>query len=371
MFTLALIFAGTNTAFGQVSATPDVDHLDVPATYCPTAVDLTCGVGTALNPMPGVPYDYTITSTTTTGKIHWFVTDESTLISTQGTIAAAIEPKDGTSPYVLTADAAYNDPAVNTSKTVNITWKPFDGVNNNVILVVYNVDDANCTDNMEVYRIEPQYAFTLDIAGIADAGTTGGAAVEDCVNPIQTASYDGTTQTLTVDYGTDYVFFAVNAANWQTAWMPDDFAVTATGLTTPSTVTVTGWAYPADAATGGNWNTVGTDPVLASAYPAGTSSNGFVAEACIIVRVQVDHGTTTENLTDEVINLTVNGEMINAGLATPGYDGTYLDLDEPATAGNPCESNLTTDNMDITITPRPAIVEDTPTPFEDKTPNEN
>ena len=360
MFTLAIIFAGTTTAWGQVSTTPDVDHLDAAATYCPTAVPLTCGTGTALNPLPGVPYDYTITSSSV-GTLHWFVTDDSQIITTQGTIAAAIEPADGSSPYILTANTAYNS-TTNTSATVNITWKAFDGVANNVILVVYNVDDANCTDNMEVYRIEPKYSFTLDIAGIADAGTTGGDAVADCVNPIQTATYDGASQTLTVDYGTDYVFFAVNAANWLTSWMPDDFNVTTTG---GSTATVTGWAYPDEAGPAGTWNVVGTDQVEASHYASNV--DGFIGSAgeCIIVRVEVVHSTVTENLANEVINLTVNGEMINP--QTTVYDGEYPDLDEPAT-GTDCIDDLTTDNMNYTITPRPTVAEVTPTPFETKVP---
>lgn len=356
---LAFLFAGVNNALGQVGATPDLDHLDVVPTYCAPYVPLTCGAGTALTPMPGVSYSYEIASNSV-GKLHWFVTDDANLISAQGTIAAGIELADGSSPYILTADAAYNDPD-NISETVNITWKSFDGVSNNVLLVVYNVDDANCTDNMEVYRIIPQYAFTLDIAGILDDGTEGNT---DCVNPIQLASYDGGTQTLTVDYGTDYVFFAVNAANWQTSWLPGDFAVTTDG---ESTVTVDGWAYPADAATTGAWNTVGTDPVLASAYPAGISNNGFVAEACIIVRVRVEHGTTTESLAAETINLTVNGIMANPADGT--HDGAYPDLDEPATSGDPCTNDLTTDNADFILTPRPTVTEVDPTPFEDKVPN--
>ncbi|RIJ49970.1 hypothetical protein D1614_04295 [Maribellus luteus] len=359
---VAAIVAGTSNVFGQVPTTPDLDHLDAVPTYCAPYVPLACGTADdPLAPIPGVEYTYTINSSSI-GTLHWFVTDDASLISAQGTIAAGIEAKDGSSPYVLSADAAYNDPA-NTSPSVKITWKSFDGVGNNVILVVYNVDDANCTDNMEVYRIVPQYNFTLDIAGIADAGDSGGD-VSDCVNPIQTASYDGTT--LLVDYGTDYVFFAVNAANWMTSWMPGDFAVTTTGT---STVTIDGWAYPADAATTGAWKTVGTDAVLASAYPAGTSDNGFVAEACIIVRVKVEHGTVTENLTDEVINLTVNGIMedpANAG----SYAGDYPDIDD-AGAGNACIDDLTTDNIDYTITPRPEVTENAPTPFEDKTPNGN
>lgn len=354
VFVLA-VMAGTKS-YGQVSTTPDADHLDVVPTYCAPYVPLTCGAGDALAPVPGVSYAYTIT-TTSAGKLHWFVTDDSDIVTAQGAIAATIEAKDGTSPYILTADAAYND-ANNTSTTVNITWKSFDGVANNVILVVYNVDAANCTDNMEVYRIEPKYSFTLDIAGIEDNGTAGGPTVADCVNPIQSATYDGTT--LTVDYGTDYVFFAVKASNWMTSWMPDDFAVTTNGT---STVTVDGWAYPDDAATTGTWNIVGTDQVEATAYA--NNDNGFIDESCIIVRVKVDHATTTENLVDEVINLTVNGEMIDPQTAT--YSGNYPDLDEPA-SGTDCIDDLTTDNVDYTITPRPTVTENTPTPFEPKVP---
>jgi hypothetical protein len=354
---LAFLFAGTN-AFGQPGTTPDLDRLDAIPTYCPPALPLACGAGSALTPMPGIEYPYTITSSSV-GTLHWFVTDDATIISTQGTIAAGIELADGSSPYVLSASANYNV-TTNTSPTVNITWKSFDGVANNVLLVVYNVDDANCTDNMEVYRIIPQYAFTLDIAGIADDGTTGGPNIEDCVNPIQSAIYNGTT--LTVDYGTDYVFFAVNAANWQTSWLPGDFAVKTDG---GSTVTIDGWAYPANAATGGAWNTVGTDPVLASAYPAGVSNNGFVEEACIIVRVRVEHGIITENLVAETINLTVNGIMANPADGT--HDGLYPDLEDGGT-GQPCYDDLTTDNADFVLTPRPTVTEVTPDPFEPKVP---
>lgn len=361
---VATIVAGTSNAFGQLSdGSADLPTLDANATYCTPAIPIDCGnAGDALAPLPGVSYEYTVTSETTTGAVHWFVTDEATLMTTQGVIDATIEPSDGTGNYILTADAAYNDDA-QTSKTVNITWKSFDGNANNVILVVYNVDDANCTDNMEVYRIIPQYNFALDIASIADDGINGGdvSPVEDCVNPIQAASYDGTD--LTVDYGTDYVFFSVVAANWSTAWMPDNFTAVTDGS---SSVSVTGWAYPDEAGPAGTWRTVGTDQVEASHYASNV--NGFVSAECIIVRVQVDHGTTTENINDnEIINLTVNGEMINPEGAT--YDGTYPDLEDGG--GSACPDDLTTDNANYIITPRPDIDETTPSPFENKVPSDD
>lgn len=358
MFVLA-VFAGTNNVFAQPST--DKDFLDLVPTYCATYTPLVCGAGTGLNPLPGVEYTYTIGSSSI-GKLHWFVTDDTDIITSQGAIAAAIEASDGTGNYILTADAAYNDPD-NISPSVKITWKSFDGTANQVILVVYNVDDQNCTDNMEVYRIEPKYSFTLDIAGIAEDGATGGAAVEECVNPIQSATYDGTN--LTVDYGTNYVFFAVNAANWMTSWMPDNF--TAVSDNANSTVTVDGWAYPGDAATTGTWKTVGTDAVLATQYA--NNNKGFIDESCIIVRVKVDHGTTVENITNnEKITLTVNGEMVDPADGTT-Y-GNYPDLDEPA-SGTDCVDDLTSDSADYLITPRPAVTATDPTPFETKVPTGN
>ena len=349
--TLAIVFAGMKS-YGQSNT--EEDYLTVAPSFCPTAVPLTCGAGEKLSPAPGVAYDYTITSSSV-GTIHWFVTDDADIM-TAGALAAGIEPSDGTSPYVLSANAAYNDPA-NTSLTVNITWKSFDGAANNVLLVAYNVDDAGCTNNIEAYRIEPKYSFTLDIAGILDDGTEGAT---ECVSPIVSATYDGTD--LTVDYGMNYVYFAVNAANWQTSWQTSLTATTdgTSSLGNPE------WAYPADATTGGVWNASGTE-VLASSYAS--NNNGFIGSTgeCIIVRVPVTHGTTTENIAAETINLVVNGEMINP--QTTAYDGAYPDLDEPS-SGTDCISDLTTDNADYVITPRPDINESDPTPFENKVPRD-
>jgi hypothetical protein len=152
--------------------------------------------------------------------------------------------------------------------------------------------------------------------------------------------------------------------------MPDN--ITAASVDGTSAVSVTGWAYPDEATTGGTWHAIGdpADFVEAShaAYVTdGLSNNGFVGSngACIIVRVQVDHATTTENIVDETIRLTVNGEMYNAVTST--FDGVYPDLDEDGAGG--CTNDLVSDVADYVITARPDIDEDTPNPFEDKTPN--
>jgi hypothetical protein len=356
MLTLAIIFAGTNNVFAQPSSN-EVDYMTDDPSYCVSPTPLTCGTADdPLSPLPGVPYDYTITSSSV-GTIHWFVTDDANII-TAGGLVAGIEPSDGSGDYILDADAAYND-ATNTSLTVNITWKSFDGAANNVLLVAYNIDDEGCTNNIEVYRIQPQYSFTLDIAGILDDGTEGN---EECVSPIVSATYDDATSTLNVDYGTNYVFFTVNAANWQASWRPQ-FNVTTDGdsdLGTPQ------WAYYSEATTGGVWRDAGTD---VEADQFANNDNGFIGSegACIIVRVPVDHAALTENITDETITLIVNGEMINPeGLA---YDGTYPDLDNDPDGGTDCVDDYD-DSADFVITPRPDINEDEPNPFENKAPRD-
>ena len=370
-FTLALIFAGFNSS-GQVLNTEE-DYLTVAPSYCVPAVALDCGLGGALAPMPGVPYDYTITIGT--GQtVHWFVTDDVNVMTAQETFTTTIDPGDATGDYLLVADitpvtGTYNNTA-NTSPTINLTWKSFDGsAPNNVLLVAYVIDVDGCTDNIEVYRIEPEYAFTLDLAGIQDDGASHADpfALDECVSPVQSATYDGAN--LTVDYGINYVYYTVNGANWQTSWQT---SLTATSDNANSVVGAPQWAYPDAATTGGAWNASGTnvDASHLAYITDGLSVDGFVDNdgACIIVRVPVTHGTASENIADETINLIVNGEMVDPadGITYSGYP----DLDDTS-VGAACATDLTTDNLDYVITPRPDLTDITPNPFETKIPTGN
>ncbi|MGQ7868172.1 hypothetical protein [Sunxiuqinia sp. sy24] len=358
-FFVLAVFAGMNKSYGQ-----EVDYLELPAgdvvpSYCVPAAPLTnCAEGSPLAPVPGVPYDYTITSSSV-GTIHWFVTDDPNVMTAERTLTSTIDPGDGNGKYILTSDATYNAPA-NTSATINLTWKSFDGTANEVLLVAYAVDDAGCTDNIEVYRIIPAYNFTLDIAGLSDEGAAGAT---ECVAPVQSATYDGTN--LNVEYGINYVFFTVNAANWQTSWMP---TFSATNVGGGSTLGTPEWAYPDESMNTGAWKASGVDQVEASHYAS--NDNGFIGAGgeCIIIRVPVDHGITTENITDETINLVVNGEMLDP--ETIGYSGLYPDLEDGASLGDPCISDLTTDNADYVITPRPDITDVDPQSFENKVPRD-
>jgi len=345
MFTLALIFAGSTKSFGQY-----VNYM-TGAPTCTPAIPLACAAANdPLHPLPGQTYTYTIaTDPATIGTVHWFVTDESQIITSTVLGTPVLQPNrdvvDG--EYILTAPAAVYDIAANTVKTIDISWKSFDAVTNKVLLVAYVTGAAGCSDNVEVFRIEPTFAFTLDVAGLLDGGSLGD---EECLSPVESANYDGTN--LTMNYGENWVFFSVNAANFVNSWKPTISALAANG----STIGTIEWAYPTQAniATG-TWNAI-TVPVVAQVAGGAVGATG----ECIVIRVQVDHGSVEhDNLaTPEVVTLSIDGVMYDA--ATSGYgNNAWNDLDEPASGTGACVNNIT-DKATYTLTPRPAITATAP-----------
>lgn len=341
-FLIAAVFAGL-TSYGQENA-----YLTSAPTYCAPALPLTCLTGAPLTPSPGTVYTYEISHTGAAGSTtHWLVTDESNVIAASA-LTATIDADGGGGSYILDAEDGVYNSGTNTATSIDISWKSFDGAANEVLLVAYVKDATGCiTDNIQVWRIIPQYAFTLDIAGLTDAGDVGGAAVSECVSPVLSATYDGTS--LTMDYGQNYVFFSVNAANWQTSWIP---SFTTASSVTGSTVGTVEWAYP-DEANGATsvWHPA-TDPVLASEY--GASNFIGATGQCIVLRVLVDHGGNEIAAAAETVVVGVNGDMWNP--TTSAHDGTYLDLDESATG---CVTTVT-DEATYTLNPRPDVQEVTP-----------
>lgn len=345
-FTLALIFAGTNWSYGQYKNFMDG------APSCATSVPLGCATtDDGLHPLPGKSYAYTITTDpVTVASVLWFVTDESDII-TYPAGAPVLQPNrdaiNGT--YVLNATAAaYNVPA-NTAKTINVSWKSFDPVAHKVVLVAYITGAAGCSDNVEVYKIEPTFAFTLDVAALLDAG---GLGAEECLSPVEEAIFDGTN--LTMNYGENWVFFSVNAANFVGSWKPAFTAAAANGSTTGTIE----WAYPADAQANANWHATG-DPVNAS-----VASGGAVGASgeCIVVRVQVVHANVEHGEpNDEVVTLSIDGVMYDS--ATSGYgNGSLADVDDNA---GTCVNNIS-DTKTYTLTARPKATTVTPIPFVPK-----
>ena len=355
MFTLALIFAGTTRSFAQTY----IKHVDGGTPDCAPAIGLGCATTSGpLNPTPGQIYNYSLsTDPAAIGSVHWFVTDVDPLAA--GALTTTRDADDGAGDYILDAeDAVYNLPAIQI-KDIDISWQWFDGAVKEVLLVAYITGASGCSDNIEVWRIQPTFSFTLDVLSMAFDGNLGTVAVpaSECVSPAESATYND--PNLTMDYGENWVFFSVNAANFANSWMPALSAV----VTGTSTIVAVEWAYPADAVSGAaaGWHAT-TVPVAASA----AATNGVVGGTgeCIVVRVEVQHGNNPTPIgtgNTETVTLSVNGIMYDA--ANTNYTNPALaDVDEVAGS---CVNTIT-DEGKFTLLPRPSATALVPTPFVPK-----
>lgn len=280
----------------------------------PRPVDPVCLPSDAFHPVAGTPYAYTVNVPTPVGtkEYTWLVTQDQNFINAGALVAT---PQAVPGPIVLAAGPGYNDPATG-SNTINITWNSFVYDPANPIFVVIFVrntastPDACVTNNMKVYRIEPQNSFTLDIANVTRTGVTQlyETPIDRCIHDIVSATYNASPEGVIYDFGGDTLFYVVNAANYTTSWLP---SIQLTGLDPLETVTAVEWDYSfafaapqAMTLAAGTYTSV--NPVLAQA-PGGAVGN---AGECIWVRVIIDHTNGANNyqgLADEVISLAVDG----------------------------------------------------------------
>lgn len=399
MFVLAL-FAGNSNVFGQAYPYKKVPTA---APTCLTPTPFTAGVCAAseLKPVQGEVYKYTVTTTAATDKVRWFVVNNkdleaatpadslvSKLVGILPTTNTLIDKTDGTGNYILnlgTTNNTYN--TLGSDPSIQIAWKYFDGhLPNEVLLVAYV--ESSCTNNIAVYRIIPQPAFTIDIASINEAGSNPqgpGSATpnSECVSNIESALYtaaDNTTpnKELTVDYGENWMFFVVNGANYIDSWMPQ-FQLSYAGGTAP--VAEASWAYLADATDPAStkWNTLtgsgslaaaattwtSASPVIAggSAATPGTVGAGKVPAAggeCIVVRVRLDWGTTIEHdNADGTLTFAADGIAYDGN---NGSGGTFFDdvAFGDLHTGDCKTDGFTNDQVNYIITPRPKVEAGTP-----------
>lgn len=285
-------------------------------TTCPVPRPVACLTGDALHPIAGTPYTYLVNVPTPPGTnaFQWYVTQDPNFIAAGVLNFVTATPVGG--PFVAAADAWYNTSTAG-ANSISITWQSFSYNPANPIFVVINVlnTGATCnTQNLKVYKIEPQNAFTLDIANVDQLGATlaYGTGNSFCIHDVVTATFDATApEGVLYDFGTDYMYFVVTAANYSTSWMP---SIQLTGIDAEETVAVE-WAYSTSTPAAytvagtftlaaGTWTTV--TPVLAQA------AGGSVGQAgeCILIRVTLDHSNAAlnyEGLTDETITLAVDG----------------------------------------------------------------
>ena len=350
---LVLVFvAGITTAFGQ---------------FVPREV--TCLTGDALNPIPGNPYEYSINvpppPTGTWDGLHyqWFVTQSQTFINNFN--FEAIPEADGGAFMDVTGGSAYmaiypdNDPP--TLPNIEITWKSFVYDDTQPIFVGILVVGENgvCNpNNLKIYRIEPQHAFTLDIANVQGPDILPGYGdnVDNCISDVMGATYNATLNAVEYDFGIDTLYYAVTAANWSGQW---ELSVQLAGLQVGQTADIHwGYAYDftdpsvgfenlvvASAAADGNW----TSAVLV--VPQGGSSSVGGAGEIIYIRLILHHGTQFEGITNTQYTLAVNGNLHDGTAPIPAFADIHYET---------CAQVMFDDIAYQTLLARPEIVNTTP-----------
>jgi hypothetical protein len=351
IFMVALI-ASTSTVLAQT-------HLGARTT--PAVIDPLSCVGTSLplHPFAGVSYTYTMTTPgpELVNEWTWFATKENTFINGSG-IDMTNALSTSTAGQLLAASANYGV-ATAAANSVSITWTPeilsstvYQGVAGEPTFVVGYATGANCADNIQVFEINPQVNFTIDIANIDDAGATLGWDVDrtQCVDDVQSAIYNNTSHEIDMDYGTNTLYFEVTAANFNTDWTPTFRLVS--GLTGTQTAVVTLHATYADAvadaniAATANWTaaTVGTDWATGVQFDA-TNASDVVDGVSLFVKVVISN-LTEESLAASTFSLAVDAQDNAAAGIWDMEDADCTTLTDLA------------DQLDVanhTINPRPTL----------------
>ncbi len=402
---VAAIVAGTSNAFGQSNPYQTVPT-NVPTCLTPTPLS-GCTTVDELHPVQGEVYTYSVVTTAATDDVRWFVVNNAdlkdgtiggqvdSLINSNNNVlpvgASYIDPGDGSGSYILNLGTTHNTynqaPAssdgTGTDASIEIAWKYFDGFQpNEILLVAYVEGDDGCSNNIAVYRIIPEPAFTIDIAVLDDNGDSIASPTEgtasECVSPIEFATYNSIDNvspngTLTVDYGENWVFFIVNGANYKDSWLPSFQISYDQGYNALEA----SWTYLGDANNASaTWTAISdltgataeTVPVIAggSGNSAGDGAVPAAGGECIVVRVRIDYGTANEHdQADGTLSFAVTGtayDNVGSSVADWYDDSAFDDLHY----ANCTADGFTNDHVDVTITPRPQVEEGTPQQ-EDKT----
>lgn len=379
LFIILAILASVHLSYGQPNIVPPTGTT---AATCldPTPIDATCIPSGKLNPVAGTEYTYTANLPTPVGNknYRWFVTDDLTLIDA-GALTTDIDVIGG--DYVAAGSGTYNTVTSATAPqdvSVDITWKAFThNPSAPVLLVLYVEDASDCTNNnIEAYLIRPVHAFTLDIAPMASNGSIPDTPLEICVSPVQTATYVITNAAtgegeIQFDYGTNYMFFVVTAANFTDSWMPR-FEIDGAALGASRTVTAIDWAYPDDAVSG-TWVTSMTGTGTAGGIWTGTTaveaqdpSGSVDADGeCIVVRLTIANNQD-ETTTNEALTLAVDGIMLNettGDYTTASLGDIHYTSGTGAAEACPWYDGFENDVASQDLAPRPDINAVDPTPF--------
>lgn len=346
---LAFFAIGISTVYGQ--------NTSAKAGSAPNT--LTGCADDALHPIAGKPYTYKLTATPGGGNYTWWATTDPNFITTTGTTTTTNlsthlkSPTTTPTGTVLSATSA-NYATSGTSDEVTITWSSSilgtTVFNTAPTFVVgyYEATGTNCADNLKVYQLDPKNGFVVDIKNIDGTSILAyGATDSQCLDDVRGAKFNGTA--MEYDYGTNYLYYEVVAANFSEEWTP---AFTLTGNHTAQTPTIE-WSYDGPTAWSATtvWNPASTKVVTTE-----TNTSGGVS---IYVRVTMKNNNY-EGIADRPITLAVSGtnkegllDVMNADCSTPATaalaaaDDTAVQTLTARPAIAPATSSPTTPNISI------------------------
>jgi len=337
----------------------------------PTSLAGCIDIDDPLKPVPGNPYTYQVDVPTPPGtkRYHWYVTQDPNFVASGAYNFGTATPIEG--PILAAGSAHYNQLTPN-ENTISLTWKSFVLDMNEYVFVVIYVENENAectTNNLKVYRIIPQHAFTLDIANI-NPGAPPAIAGPDfpvCVDDIQSAVFDasfGTDGGVVYNYGQNTFYYAVAAANFSNGYQLRGLfngLQPATPAGTQGQVATIYWDYTfAGLAANPNPTVItnGTEFTIGTILAPG---GGFVGASgqTIYLKVVIDHNSF-EATSEVPYNLAIDGVLVGAG---PSYNPLpypqYADIHHADCQPDAFANDISTQ----VLKPRPAVNAVAPTPF--------
>jgi hypothetical protein len=301
----------------------------------------TCGTGDALHPIAGQSYNYSAIVNPTGGNFQWWAQKGTTFVQTAlgvttNTMASRLTVGAG---ELIATSASYG--TTSATDNVSITWASSTLAGTSYpasptfVAVQYDAPVAGCANNLKVFRIDPIFAFVVDITNVNHADLIPKAydiAESQCVSKTIGATYDAGTEKMVMDYGADTLYFEVIAANFTSYWIPSfhlDGLLTGQSASMTwsysNTFTPAGATYPSQNGTTTSTLTYG-DATHVLVDPATNTNLGVSIYVMVIVQNQHNENIAGQNITLSVEGVNADGahDVLNSTCAAPASQ--YEDL---------------------------------------------
>lgn len=351
-FVLAALASITDT-YGQMPAST----IGTQSATCTTG-----GTDSPLNPKPGKAYDYGVTINNAGALVggpvtsySWWATKNPQFVI--GTTTPTVSPNWADRLTVggglINATPSYGTTGGTT--TLSLTWSPqtlagtqYQGASPTFVAVMTN---GACSNNIQVFEINPQPAFTVDITNIditKNLAEAYGNTISSCVSPVVSATYNSGNYGIDMDYGKNTIYFEVVSANFVNTWTP---TISVSGLAAGETASATiyyDWTAAKAGGAGVETLNYATDGSQVGSTALGSTLSDTSSGVSFWLAVTVDHNTY-ESLATRPITVTVDG------MDTTGQYDLF----------NNCDTATGVDKNDTAtqdITPRPDIFDTTGDP---------